>query len=70
MVNIIEFRRRDEIAPRTVADGQRSGLPKGHSAEIVIFPGVRIDRQPLNRGDGGMTGGTAKRAKRPAGRNR
>jgi len=70
MVNIIEFRRRDESVPRTVAESHMDSLPRGHSAEIVIFPGVRIDRQPLDRGDGGMPGSTAKRAKRPAGRNR
>lgn len=70
MVNIIEFRRQGDIAPRTVADGHTGNLPKGHSAEIVIFPGVRIDRQPWDRGDGGMPGSTAKSAKRPAGSNR
>lgn len=70
MVNIIEFRCRDDIASRAVADSHPGSLPKGHSAEIVIFPGVRIDRQPLDRGDGGMPGNTAKRAKRPAGSNR
>lgn len=70
MVNIIEFRRRDEIAIRTLADGHTGSLPKGHSAEIVIFPGVRMDRQPLGQGDGGMSGGAVKRAKQPAGRNR
>lgn len=70
MVNIIEFRRRDEIAPRAVAESRTGGPPSGHSAEIVIFPGVRIERQPLDRGDGGMPDNAAKRTKRPAGHNR
>lgn len=70
MVNIIEFRRRDEIVPRTVAEIQPGGLPRGHSAEIVIFPGVRIERQPLERGDDDLSKGAAKKVKRPAGRGR
>ena len=45
MATILEFRQAE--CDRTEADNQGSTAkgPKGKSAEIVIFPGVRIERQ-------------------------
>lgn len=42
MATLLQFRRRDEGVRRPRADSRR---PRRRSAEITIFPGVRIERQ-------------------------
>lgn len=49
MVRILEFRRPEHITPAQAAESRPSARPEGRSADIIIFPGVRIDR-PLPRG--------------------
>ena len=65
MVSILEFRRPDGSVPTRKAEGKVDKLPRGHSAEIIIFPGVRIERRS-NDGDGDRPARGAKRARRPA----
>lgn len=45
MVTILEFQRPDETGQAGGAESKSRNLPKGHSAEIIIFPGVRIERR-------------------------
>ena len=70
MVKILEFRRLEGTEPARETDGQKGDLPEGHSAEIVIFPGVRIERQSALESDDDHTKQAAEEAKRPIGRDR
>lgn len=70
MVRILEFRRPEEFNPAQRADGKSDDLPKGHSAEIIIFPGVRIDRRPKTPGDDSLQDRAAKRVRGPSRRDR
>lgn len=65
MVRILEFRRPAPAGPARETGGPAEALPESHSAEIIIFPGVRIERQP-RRGDGDLPEDAAKQAGRPA----
>jgi hypothetical protein len=67
MVKILEFRRQEGSEPARGPEDRPSELLEGHSAEIVIFPGVRIERAPKNDGD--LPKHTAKKLKTPAGRD-
>lgn len=69
MVRILEFQRPEESNPTQRADGRLEDLPKGHSAEIVIFPGVRIERRSKSSGDGDISTRAAKRARGPSRRD-
>jgi hypothetical protein len=69
MAKILEFRCQEEAQrPRETESGS-SELPEGHSAEIVIFPGVRIERQPGHDSGGDLSKGSLKGMNRPAGRD-
>ncbi len=70
MVRILEFQRPDESDTAQGAAGKSEELPKGHSADIIIFPGVRIDRKPNDDGSDDHPENSAKRVKRPARRDR
>ena len=65
MVTILEFRQ-PEI-DREGSDVSRAPVkhPKGRSAEIIIFPGVRIERHPKPETPS-VTPKTRKRTKRTA----
>lgn len=65
MVTILEFRRQGASDPAPEADTKPDELPKGHSAEIIIFPGVRIERQPGNSSDD-LEEDPARKARGPA----
>lgn len=69
MVKILEFRCQEGSQRVREAENRTSELLEGHSAEIVIFPGVRIERQPKHDGDGDLSKRSLKEAKRPAGRD-
>ncbi len=70
MVRILEFRRPADSNPAQRTDGKSDDLPKGHSAEIVIFPGVRIERRSKSSSDGNLPNRAAKRARGPSRRDR
>jgi hypothetical protein len=65
MVRILEFRCTPPADPAREAPDRAAALPEGHSAEIIIFPGVRIERQPRH-GGGGSPKRAAERAGSPA----
>lgn len=65
MGTILQFRQPDQIE-QTVNDIQTSlKQPKDHSAEIIIFPGVRIERHEEPETPEADPG-TRKRAKKAA----
>jgi len=69
MVRILEFRRPDASQSPATANRGAEKRPDGESAEIIIFPGVRIERK--ERGGSGLRAKRrAKRAKGPSGRDR
>ena len=69
MVRILEFQRPEESNPAQTTGGKSRDLPKGHSAEIVIFPGVRIERRANSSDDGDPPTRAAKRARGPSRRD-
>lgn len=58
MATILEFRRTAEAAPRAVEPEDR---PLG---QIIIFPGVRIERRAYEGAPGGTASTPRKRAQR------
>lgn len=70
MVRILEFRRPEESAAAQGAEVKPEEMPKGHSADIIIFPGVRFERQPGDGGSDNHPEPSAKRVKHPARRDR
>ncbi len=67
MADILEFRRPDSGVSVRAAEGKAGGPPKGRSAEIIIFPGVRIERRRAKGGDDDRPVRGARRVRRPAG---
>jgi len=65
MVTILEFRQPEN--DREGPDVSRTTVkhPKGSSAEIIIFPGVRIERHPKSKTPG-VAPKTGKSTKRTA----
>lgn len=45
MVTILEFRRPESSDPGQQAESEAPAFAEGHTAEVIIFPGVRIERQ-------------------------
>lgn len=65
MVRILEFRRPPPDVSGREAGATAEALPESHSAEVIIFPGVRIERRPRREG-GDPPGRAASRAEDPA----
>jgi len=70
MVRILEFRRPVATVPPKAVNAGSDLRAEGHSAEIIIFPGVRIDRRSMCAGNEDEPKQRAKRARSPSGRNR
>lgn len=70
MVRILEFRRPEATEPPKGVGAGSDMRPEGHSAEIIIFPGVRIDRHSIDARNGDESKQRVKRARSPYGRNR
>lgn len=65
MVRILEFRPRESWAgPRRPES--TAGTVRRNQAEIIIFPGVRIERKPVDDGGGDTPSPYVGRARSPA----